>query len=265
MNKVKVWSDLENFLSFKYPKVIKNILNICGFDNSLSLKGINEETIKLIEETVNENTSVLKGSVYEAKLPFKFLPGHKILILSIPKHIVDFKAKKQSKANKSGNSSERPKESRIREPESIKSELLLKLKSYANKLNLKFEIKPDQITNISQIDNIVKCVVSCSLCDIRVPCKFDQFWKISNLTAHIRNHFKDLTHPVNQRVNAHSKGGEPETRPETTQNLAQNSKPSSEPNSSSSSSLGSSSHKPANELTIQRARQEVLKEVDNIL
>lgn len=156
------------------------------------------------------------------------MPGHKILILSIPKHIEDFKTKKQSKANNSKNlakdSSERPNETRIREPESIKSELLLKLKSYANKLNLKFEIKPDQITNISQIDNIVKCLVSCSLCDIRVPCKFDQFWKISNLTAHIRNHFKDLTHPVNQRGNAHSKSGEPETPAETvaetTQNLA---------------------------------------------
>lgn len=89
---IKLWNNFEHFHGFKFPNELKEILNILsGFDSELSLKEINEETINRIEQSVNENItanhletiSALKDSLYEQKpLPFRFLLGHKILLLS---------------------------------------------------------------------------------------------------------------------------------------------------------------------------------------
>lgn len=67
------------------------ILKKCGFDSRLSIVNINENSIVEIENFINENPSTLN----DANLPepyykmdsFKLLPGHKSLLLNLPKYI----------------------------------------------------------------------------------------------------------------------------------------------------------------------------------
>lgn len=201
----KLWSNIEKRIGNKFPEEIKAILDITGFDIELSLKGINEKTVESIEQIVNENivanntetVAALKGSTYEGKpLPFRFLLGHKILILSLPDKIASIKKKSgKSKNSHEQNTSD---ELQVRDPEDHKKILLVKLKTYAKNHNLNFEIKESNITKLNQINRVTKCVVECCFCKRKIPCQFDTHWQISNLTNHIRTHLKNSHHNQSQ-------------------------------------------------------------------
>lgn len=190
---IKLWSKLESFSGHKYPKEIKYILNICGFDSELSLKEIKEQTIESIEEIVNNNLSqnnselieALKDSSYEGKpLPFKFLLGHKLLILSIPQNINSIaKNKNRKKFENTQKDSEK-----IIKPDELKNLLLVRLADYARKQKLIFEIKEEHIKKFSKIEKIVRCAVKCCYCDAERTCTFVTFWEISNITKHLKGH-----------------------------------------------------------------------------
>lgn len=205
MNKrtIKLWNSLENSIGYKYPEEIKTILNICGFDSELSLKEINESTIKSIEEIINrsvaQNTveivsALSKSACKDKPLPFEFLLGHKLLILNIPKTIDSIKENKTRKSVKSlennlskelhetENSSENPPSI-----DELKRSLLLKFAAYAKKSNLKFEIKENHITKFSRTNNVIHCAVQCCFCNVKRSCKFVTHWEISNITQHIRS------------------------------------------------------------------------------
>lgn len=246
----KLWSDLENFLEFKFPKELKIILQIAGFDSELSLKEINEKAIESIEQVVDENItgnnteiiSVLKDSIYGRKpQPFRFLLGHKILISSIPEKIDLLKKNKKTQRFKRGDfeySQDSSQGTRLG-PEEYKNSLLLKLKKYANKFDLVFEIKLNHIKKFSQINNIIQYVVQCCFCEIEIPCKFITYWQISNLTKHIRGHLQNQN-PVNADTLALAPG-------DTHSNLANNTPSTS-----------------TRHLIIERNRVDVLKEIDKI-
>lgn len=74
------WNKIEKFKGNKYPKFIKEILNLCGYDNEYSIGLLNDKTILEIEQRVNCNKSVLKKTVYDEKENFQFLIGHKALL-----------------------------------------------------------------------------------------------------------------------------------------------------------------------------------------
>lgn len=205
---VRLWDNLEHFLEFKFPAELKAILNISGFDCELSLKEIDEKSIELIEERVNTNlvandletVSALKGSTYEQKpLPFRFLLGHKILILSIPEKINSLKKNKTKKrlGKRLLGQIENDSEEKVYGPEEYKNALLLKLKNYADKYKLNFEIKENNIKKFTQVNKVIRCVVQCCFCETKIPCTFHTFWIISNLTAHIRGHLGIATGTVN--------------------------------------------------------------------
>lgn len=188
---IKLWNSFEHFHGFTFPSELKNILNICGFDSEFSLEEINEETIKQIEQNVNENLivnnldtiSALKGSIYEQKpLPFHFLLGQKFFILNIPEKI--------EQLNKNMNKNEKiiPEEPQKFSPEYLKESLIQKLKTYADKKKLNFEIKSDHIKKFSVSNKIANCRVRCCFCEIETPCNLDGYWRISNLIKHIRGH-----------------------------------------------------------------------------
>lgn len=227
----KLWIDFENCLGFKFPKELKAILSISGFDSELSLKEINEKTIESIEQIVNENlsannleiVSALKGSVYEKKpLPFHFLLGHKILLSSLPERIDSIKRKKETRRKFTEDSEV----IENRGPEEYKKSLLLKLKKYSEKHELNFEIEESQIKKISQINQVTRCVVQCCFCETKIPCTFTTYWRISNLIAHIRGHLQNPSQiPVSLAVNSLINRSSVETSSNLNSNLPQINRP----------------------------------------
>lgn len=234
VRKTRLWNRIERNLKSKFPKELKAILNITGFDSELSLKQIDEKAIKSIEQFVNENIasnnlevlSALKGSTYENKsLPFHFLLGHKLLILSIPTKVDLIEGNKTKRRNRLDDDSE---ESEIRSPEEHKKLLLLKLKKYAENHALNFEFNESNITKIQQLNKKTKCVLKCCFCERKIPCTFVNYWEISNLIKHIRDHFENSKENSNQNSSL-SPDGVPIIIVKPTQSTTSTQKPRQKP------------------------------------
>lgn len=192
-----LWNKYENLLGARFPKELKFILNICGFDTELSIAHLNNKIIEEIENIVNENItnnnvdliSVLKNTLYEKKsLPFRFLLGHKLLLLSLPEQITLKKRNSEIKKTKKIRE-EKP----ILSAEEHKKKLFLRLKNYANKYDLNFTIDQNNIKKFSVLNKIAQCVVKCCFCEVEIPCTFVSYWHISNFIRHIRGHLQNST------------------------------------------------------------------------
>lgn len=70
------WIKFEEFLHFELPIELKDILNRSGYANPLALAEINNDLISELEDYIGGN--------------FKFMPGHKALLLTLPKRIKEF-------------------------------------------------------------------------------------------------------------------------------------------------------------------------------
>lgn len=73
-----------------------NILFDTGFESLHSIEAITKESIDEIEKYVNENRSVILNTIYENKLDFKFLPGHRALLMNLPNKVQQFNNKKNN-------------------------------------------------------------------------------------------------------------------------------------------------------------------------
>lgn len=100
MSKISVFSLLENILEEEIPKCVVYILTESGFNSKMALKGIGLESIAQIEKYFNSNYEKLRGglsgSLYENMEQFKILPGHRVLIESIPQYVDQLKITNQS-------------------------------------------------------------------------------------------------------------------------------------------------------------------------
>lgn len=143
-------SGLENLsflgkqLNDELPVVIKIILKGCGFDNKFSISKINKGVISIIENFMSETPdyadSILKGTTYENIKPFKLLPAHEILILSLPDYIQTEKKNKKNKNSKS--------------QDELKQILVQKLQHYAENSGIEFGWSIDLISNFRrQVSN----------------------------------------------------------------------------------------------------------------
>lgn len=96
-----VFARIENFKKIKYPVFLKNILIETAFDTAAALKAIKQSTIENIEQFVSNRLDLLANTNYIdetgnlRKTPFKFLPGHEALILSLPNYVDDYLCKKK--------------------------------------------------------------------------------------------------------------------------------------------------------------------------
>lgn len=86
--KGNVFTRLEKLIGCIYPSFLKYVLLRSGFDCESALLLLNEDKINKIELDVAANPELLKNTVYENKNgEFKFLVGHRELILNIPETI----------------------------------------------------------------------------------------------------------------------------------------------------------------------------------
>lgn len=160
------------------------ILTRCGYDNNYAFEAISEENIVKIESFANENTHILKKTNYEKSVPFKFLPGHRAIILDIPRKIAELKNKQ---ANKQTETSAVSSISPDRE-EQLKNLLISKLKNYS--IYVKFELKfeKEHLIEFQNIGDRLKCRVKCPICPKNYLCNYKKHWSVSNIEAHIKEH-----------------------------------------------------------------------------
>lgn len=85
----KIISLLEKQNDDKIPESVIYILYKSGFDSKIALENITDDSIKIIEEYFDDNFEELIGSLkdYRRSRPFKLLPGHRVLIQSVPELI----------------------------------------------------------------------------------------------------------------------------------------------------------------------------------
>lgn len=84
--------------SFPGCDCLKHILCESGFENALSLKLITEDHMNKIEkdihtgrETILNGLSCTHANIYRSQTMFKFLPGHRVIILEWPATILSDK------------------------------------------------------------------------------------------------------------------------------------------------------------------------------
>lgn len=194
----KALDQLENFTEIQFPKVIKDILILTGFDDFYTLCMINEETLKSIEnevqEELNKSDAIIKGSIYQKffknKIPFKFLLGHKVAILNIPKDIERLK-----------NSQELEKKS-IEDLNIYKESLFLKIDKFIASKKYPKTFKREHIKRLSAKKNVVKCFVQCASCKREIICSFDSCLRVSNFYKHLNSHNEKKTQNTAQSNSA---------------------------------------------------------------
>lgn len=101
MNEID-WDEFEKFIGERIPPCIKTVLNLCGFNTFISIAEINNHSIIGIEEFVSSHfaTQIAQlecchAAYYKSQMSrgqFKFLPGHELLVLVLPKYVERFRA-----------------------------------------------------------------------------------------------------------------------------------------------------------------------------
>lgn len=171
---------------------------------------MDDTEIGIIEEFVTKNLQhLLKDSkLYTQSNCFKFLPGHRRLLLSLPNKAIDFinsKTKSKTKTNAEavcGASSVKPQQTiellTDEEIEILKKSLILKLNNYTRTAGLTTEFKEDAL--VGSIDPYIshsrtsdkkpsyKCSIKCIFCAKVVPCTHHGYWQTSNLENHVKSH-----------------------------------------------------------------------------
>lgn len=85
------WSKVEELTGDSIPICVKKILTKCGFNSVFSVKNITPESVVQIEKHINlhgldliQTLDCCHHEYYKGQNVFKFLPGHKDVILSLP-------------------------------------------------------------------------------------------------------------------------------------------------------------------------------------
>lgn len=85
------WTKVETIIGSTVPNCVKEILTACGYNNVVSLKKNSIESILDIENHIQEfardviqQLDCCSHQYYQSQHVFKFLPGHRDLIISFP-------------------------------------------------------------------------------------------------------------------------------------------------------------------------------------
>lgn len=79
------WNNLKSFVKYSIRKIVIDILIVSGYNDSISLLGMNEQEIKIIETFIFDHLHTLSEQYSHIKL-LVFLLGHKKLLMSLGKN-----------------------------------------------------------------------------------------------------------------------------------------------------------------------------------
>lgn len=172
--------------SSDFPECVKTLLISAGYDINSSLATLNEKKIEEIEEYLDSNRTEIQSlqccysGEYKRLAKFKFLPGHKAIILMIPSMIGSSKNLSMS-------------------DEDLKRSLVKKLMAAAAKAGLQLPHGTISEANLLRFqrtaddkDTFCKCTFSCPFCPKTYTIKYKTFWKTSNAWNHLKTvHIKN--------------------------------------------------------------------------
>lgn len=85
------WEIFEKEIGGEIPKCVKALMEFSGFETLASLKNITSDTLIETEQYINnhacktiENFTCQHSKIYQDQTEFKFLPGHRNLLLNFP-------------------------------------------------------------------------------------------------------------------------------------------------------------------------------------
>lgn len=191
----------------KLPSFLVEILKSTGYDSSIAIELLDSEKISEIETFIETNYgcahSLLKNTVYENSEKFKFLPGHRVLLLGLKTYADKYlnSGLKKKKVNTSGENREL---ASIREEieipsddelDVLKSCLVQKIVKFCKKKHIDTENLSNScvgaaleiIVNKNNVP-VYKTVFSCPFCEVKVPCLHNLYWQIANLQKHMQTH-----------------------------------------------------------------------------
>lgn len=225
----------EKFIGEKCPPCVVSILNENGYSCSATVGMIDAAALGEIESDTNnnlreliENFSCCNAETYKRQQVFKFLPGHRNFILKLPIEIQ--KMKQKTSKNRPNSPHERyskkntnlslEKTSNAEDASSIDTEsddtvqqnkadaLLLEL---VEKLGQSSKNKQRQwaidkslvsklVVNINSTGFVTSgsCLWKCPSCAMEYSCKYDRFWRTSNLLKHLESHDNNQTVEVDK-------------------------------------------------------------------
>lgn len=189
-----IFDALETFKGVKFPNCVKSFLQDAAYDSKPSLMLLDIQQVAEIETHLADNGADIIASLdccnsvsYRNQKHFRFLPGHRSLILSIPDEIreMDTVAKKKRRLmmefKKLLTSSE------------LKCLLLTRLNQNAVKFG--FECDSWTSSKLNDVMTIIinnqltgKCSVQCFLCNVTIGTLYKGFWNTSNIMRHIKTH-----------------------------------------------------------------------------
>lgn len=160
---------------------MKGILIEAGFDTKTSLINLEKNNLVDIEEFVQSNratfAAILKGTQYEKIDVFKFLPGHKNLIINLSKHLSGtIKIQKKIRSSKIQLTTDE-----------LKAALVKKISNYSKNNNFTIDCTSNDISELQLEEKPYKCKIKCPWCDDKLSCTFETYWIISNLVRHIKS------------------------------------------------------------------------------
>lgn len=194
------WSKLERFNGEKFPECVKALMTAAGYDTLLSLLEINEEKVTEIETFITAQPEYVKrlkccsSEYYKNLSTFRFIPGHRSTIQSIPLQIQRMGGIKSivSTYQRSNNINKTDND--------LMSKLIAILNGDTKKSNYRFEnglINEDNIKDFQRgsptDDFICKCKFACPFCVRVFPLTFKKFWMSSNATKHLKQHLQSQT------------------------------------------------------------------------
>lgn len=177
-----------------FPACVKEILKYTAINSIGSLSKLNKETILDIEKCINEsNKSVISGlncchsETYQNQDTFRFLPGHKCLLLSIPAILTELKDVKQNNNKRSFEFK------KLLTPTEMADLLVNKLNQHLQKCNV--NVKRFQTKDVTDLKTVIsnnavnaKCKISCVQCSSQLPVSYNGCWATSNVLRHVKSH-----------------------------------------------------------------------------
>lgn len=161
---------------------------------------LQNSTIQLIENYINENrnsfNAILKNTKYEKLEAFKFLPGHAVLLCSLPKFHAELTTTKQEKTHsrkRRHSTLDHPRcesgeinSTEIDDAAIVRERLISKINKFTASKNITVEIDDTFISQFRLENDSYKCLLHCYFCNKGIPCNFNSYWICGNYQAHLK-------------------------------------------------------------------------------
>lgn len=214
-----IFAKFKKFYGVPIPACLVSILENCGFADKECLKLIDDHRCDKLEIYINKHkqkfTDIIKNTVYANQDEFELLPGHRALLLELPKKIREIESKKKNRNlnletiyfDENGFTDENQIDDSQLDDQNdeiifneAKTKLIEKITNYWNKKKIECtELTLQRISNFNSVNGFHHCKFQCPFCMKKIPCTYKKYWEVGNLQAHLKTHI--VEGPVDQESN----------------------------------------------------------------